>query len=80
MRKNKSRGICRGSYSVLLAVLGVLRILGVLVDVLGILLAGVLLVFGVFALLHVGHLLFVGCRRSGRENSKIVVDKRREVR
>ena len=66
LRKNKSRGFCRGSYSALLAVLGVLRILGVLVDVLGILLAGVLLVFGVFALLHVGHLLFVGCRRSGR--------------
>ena len=43
----------------LLAVLGVLRILGVFVGVLGILLVGVLLVFGVFALLHVGHLLFV---------------------
>jgi hypothetical protein len=42
----------------LFAVLGVFRVLGVLVGVLGILLIGVLLGLGVFALLHVRHLLF----------------------
>ena len=71
----------------LLAVLGVLRVLGVLAGIRGILLSGILLGLGVFALIHVRHLLFwrrysvsMAGNQKSMHDAKKVVDRRGKVR